>query len=90
MRLVRLAGGLLLGAVVLQPMTANAQNAAVPQPVLAAQQTSVQGQPENTGQDFVRPLNMFQLRYEYETAPGKPEATQSHDIACDRADRALR
>ena len=28
------------------------------------------GAAENTGQDFTRPENLFQLRYEYRTAPG--------------------
>ena len=63
LHLVRLFGSCLLGVVVLQPMTAGAQNATAPA-VVATQQTSAQGQAENTGQDFLRPLNMFQLRYE--------------------------
>jgi hypothetical protein len=92
LHLVRLVGSWLLDVVVLQPMTASAQNATAPA-VLAAQQTSALGQAENTGQDYLRPLNMFQLRYEYETAPGSGKEkgtirTVTSDIVALRADRS--
>jgi Putative MetA-pathway of phenol degradation len=74
-------------------MTARAQNAAAPA-VSTAQQTSAQGQAENTGQDFLRPLNMFQLRYEYETVPGSGSekgtiSTVTSDIVTLRADHRI-
>jgi hypothetical protein len=77
----------------LQPMTASAQNATAPA-VVAAQQTSAQSQAENTGQDFLRPLDMFQLRYEYETAPGSGSekgtiSTVTSDIVALRADHRI-
>ena len=92
-QVVRLIGGWLLGVVALHPMTAGAQNATTPV-VAAAQQTSAQGQAENTDQDFVRPLNMFQLRYEYETAPGSGSekgtiSTVTSDIVTLRADHRI-
>jgi len=43
---------------------------ATPPAISAAQPTSSQDRAENTGDDFVRPLNLFQVFYEYETAPG--------------------
>ena len=43
---------------------------AAPPAVPAAQQTSAEDQAENNGQDFIRPVNLLQLRYEYSTAPG--------------------
>jgi hypothetical protein len=93
LHLVRLVGSWLLGVLALQPMTAGAQNATAPA-VGAAQQTSAQGQAENTGQDFLRPLNMFQLRYEYETAPGSGSekgtiSTVTSDIVALRADHRI-
>jgi hypothetical protein len=91
--LVRLFGKCLLGVVALQPMTASAQNTTAPA-VTTAQQTSSQNQADNTGQDFVRPLNMFQLRYEYETAPGSGSekgtiSTVTSDIVTLRADHRI-
>jgi hypothetical protein len=68
LNLVRLVGSWFIDVQTLQPMIAGAQNAPAPA-VVAAQQISAQAQAENTGQDFDRPLNMFQLRYEYKTAP---------------------
>jgi hypothetical protein len=41
------------------------------QGALAAQQNAAANtQPENNGEDFTRPENLFQLRYQYLTAPG--------------------
>ena len=58
-----LAGGCLLGVVALNPAVA------------AAQQLNARDQAPNTGQDFFRPpSNMFQLLYEYKTAPGSGAA----------------
>ena len=83
---VRLIIGWLLGAMALHPITADAQNATAPAVVVA--------QAENTGQDFLRPLNMFQLRYEYETAPGSGSekgtiSTVTSDIVTLRADHRI-
>lgn len=59
----------LLAGVALSPTAAAAQSAGAPPP--AAPQSSLQGQAEeNIGEDFVRPLNLFQLMYGYRTAPG--------------------
>jgi hypothetical protein len=65
----RLVGCSLLAALALWPATTHAQDAR-PGPLAnsPAQQTS--SQVENTGDDFVRPLNLFQFLYEYKTAPG--------------------
>jgi hypothetical protein len=63
----RLAGCWLLPVLALQPATASAQDSK-PGPLSAAQQASSQA--ENTGDDFDRPLNLFQLLYEYKTVPG--------------------
>jgi hypothetical protein len=61
-----LAGGFLLGAAALNPGAA------------AAQQIDARDQAPNTGQDFFRPpANMFQLLYEYRTAPGSGAAPGS-------------
>ena len=55
----------------LQPATARAQDATTATPAVpVAQQASPQDQAENNGQDFIRPLNLLQLRYEFRTAPG--------------------
>jgi hypothetical protein len=91
LHLVRLVGSWLLGVLALLPMTAGAQNATAPA-VVATQQPSAQA--ENTGQDFLRPLNMFQLRYEYETAPGSGSekgtmSTVTSDIVTLRADHRI-
>ena len=54
----------MLGVVTLQP-------AAAQQPPSPAQQDGGGGTAaENNGQDFTRPLNLFQVRTEYRTAPG--------------------
>lgn len=61
-----LAGACLLGVVALHPG------------IGAAQQLDARGQAPNTGQDFFRPPpNMFQLLYEYRTAPGSGAAPGS-------------
>jgi hypothetical protein len=61
-----LAGGCLLGVAALDPTVA------------AAQQPDARDQPPNTGQDFFRPpSNMFQLLYDYKTAPGSGAAPGS-------------
>ena len=61
---------MLLGAAVMQPATA-APRDATPPAVPGAQPASSQDQAENTGDDFARPLSLFQLFYEYKTAPGR-------------------
>ncbi|MGO8920179.1 MAG: hypothetical protein ACLQJR_30135 [Stellaceae bacterium] len=91
----RLVGCWLLGVVALQPTTAGAQDATAPPPAVpAAQQTSSSDQAENNGQDFIRPLNLLQLRYEYRTAPGsgsEPGTTSqvTSDIVTLRADQRI-
>jgi hypothetical protein len=57
------AGAGLLGVATLQQ--AGAQEASIP-----SQQNNGTGTAENNGQDFTRPLNLFQIRGEYRTAPG--------------------
>jgi hypothetical protein len=53
------------------PATAAPQGATGIAPAIpAAPATSSQDQAENTGDDFIRPLKLLQLLYEYETAPG--------------------
>jgi hypothetical protein len=42
----------------------------------------------NNGEDFTRPLNLLQLRYEYSTAPGTPRQVTSHILTL-RADRQI-
>jgi hypothetical protein len=63
----RLFGCWLLAIVALQPATAAPQEEMT---IPAAQQTNSGDQAENTGDDFVRPSNLFQLFYEYKTKPG--------------------
>ncbi len=64
----RLVGGWFLVVTALQQATAAPQDAT---PVSAAiPAAGSQGQAENPGDEYIRPLNLFQLRYEYETAPG--------------------
>jgi len=54
-----------------QPSTAAPQGAAATTSgIPAAQPISSEDQAENTGDDFARPKNLFQLLYEYKTAPG--------------------
>ena len=60
--LAAVAGAGMLG--VTTPQQACAQQASTP-----SQQNS-DGSAENNGQDFTRPLNLFQVRGEYRTAPG--------------------
>jgi hypothetical protein len=50
------------------------------------QEKSAQGL--NNGDDFTRPLNLLQLRFEYSTAPGTPRQVTS-DILTLRADRQI-
>jgi hypothetical protein len=93
LNLVRLVGSWFIDVLTLQPMIAGAQNAPAPA-VVAAQQISAQAQAENTGQDFDRPLNMFQLRYEYKTAPGSGSekgtlSTVTNDIVTLRGDHRI-
>jgi len=62
--------------------------------ISAAQPTSSQDQAENAGNDFVRPLNLFQVFYEYETAPGSGSqpgtiSEVTTDTAKLRADRRI-
>ncbi len=59
--------------------------AAAPADTTAAQQA---GRPtadtENNGQDFTRPLSLFQLRYRYQTAPGSgSEKGTTRDVTTD-------
>jgi hypothetical protein len=60
------AGAGLLGVATLQQ--AGAQQASTP-----SQQSNGTGTAENNGQDFTRPLNLFQIRGEYRTAPGNSD-----------------
>jgi hypothetical protein len=64
----RRVGCWLLAVLALQPATAGAQDARPGPPANSTQQTSSQA--ENAANDFVRPLNLLQLFYEYKTAPG--------------------
>jgi Putative MetA-pathway of phenol degradation len=67
----RLLGGLIIALAALCPTIVTAQSVTSPQPAIAAaQQTGSQDQEVNTGTDFVRPLNLFQLMYQFQTAPG--------------------
>ncbi len=67
----QVAGCALLAAAALQTTAAASQDATAPPPAIAAaQQTSSEDQAENTGDDFDRPLSLFQLMYSYRTAPG--------------------
>jgi len=61
---------------VLQPTTAASQDASSAVPTIdAPQQPTPQDQAGNTGDDFDRPPpNLFQLMYEYKTAPGSGSA----------------
>jgi hypothetical protein len=62
-----LVGSWLFAVVALQPATAAPQEEVQ---VPAAQPTSSGNQADNTGDDFLRPRKLFQLFYEYNTAPG--------------------
>jgi hypothetical protein len=60
------AGGLLLGLISLNPQIA------------ASQQPNASDQAPNNGQDFFRPpQNLFQVLYDYKTAPGSGSAPGS-------------
>ncbi len=77
----RLAGCWVLPVLALQLATASAQDAKPGPPAnSAAQQTSSQA--ENTGDDFARPLNLFQLLYEYKTAPGSGSEPGTTGVPC--------
>ena len=55
----------------LQPAIAASQDAIAPPPAVpVAPPTPPEDDAENTGADFARPLNLFQLTYSYRTAPG--------------------
>jgi hypothetical protein len=59
------------GVAALQPSTAASQNvAASPSTITPTEPANPGDQAENTGDDFVRPVNLFQLMYSYRTAPG--------------------
>jgi hypothetical protein len=62
----RRVGCWLLALAALLPATAGAQDARPGPPANSA----TSSQAENPGDDFIRPLNLFQIFYEYETAPG--------------------
>jgi hypothetical protein len=64
----RLLARTFLAVLMLQSASAAPQGATAA--TSPAQPTSSQDQAENAGDDFVRPLNLFQLFYEYKTAPG--------------------
>jgi hypothetical protein len=51
-------------------------------------QQEASAQEQNNGDDFTRPLNLLQLRFEYSTAPGTPRQVTS-DILTLRADRQI-
>jgi hypothetical protein len=59
----------LLGMCVLS-VSAAAQSATTIPTLAPLQQTSPADQADNTGSDFARPLNLFQLMYQFRTAPG--------------------
>jgi hypothetical protein len=91
-RLCGLVGCWLPAVATLQPATAAPSVA--PPVISAAQPTSSQDQAENAGNDFVRPLNLFQVFYEYETAPGSGSqpgtiSEVTTDTAKLRADRRI-
>ena len=72
----RLGACRLLAGIALLPTTAAAQSTpAAPQQIPAAHQANPQDQSENTGDDFDRPVNLFQLMYAYKTAPGAGAAS---------------
>ena len=52
-------------------------------------QQKTSAQELNNGDDFTRPLNLLQLRFEYSTAPGTPRQVTS-DILTLRADRQIK
>ena len=58
-----------LGVAAMQSATAAPRDATLPA-VPGAPPTSSQDEAENTGEDFARPQSLFQLFYEYKTAPG--------------------
>lgn len=67
----RVVGCWFVSVIALQPTTAASQDATTqPAAIEAAQRTSLEDEAENTGGDFIRPLNLFQLMYFYKTAPG--------------------
>jgi hypothetical protein len=59
--------------------------AAAPPDVTVAQQDGIpSADAENNGQDFTRPLSLFQLRYQYQTAPGSgSEKGTMRDVTTD-------
>jgi hypothetical protein len=69
-------------AALLRPATAAQQEDVT---IPAAQQTSTADEAENTGDDFVRPRKLFQIFYEYETAPGttSPVTTNTMKLRAD-------
>jgi len=60
--------------VALQSTTAASQDMPTASSISASPQPLPQDQAGNAGDDFDRPLTLFQLRYEYETAPGNGSA----------------
>ena len=72
----------------LQPTIAASQDAIAPPPAVAeVQPTPPEDDAENTGADFARPLNLFQLTYSYRTAPGSgAEQGTIRDVTTDTVD----
>ena len=59
---------MLTAVATLQSATGAPQDAGMAPSVVSAAQPT--GQAENAGDDFIRPLNLFQVLYEHKTAPG--------------------
>jgi len=88
-----IAGIWLVLVLAFQPTAAASQTVAPSPPAIApAQQADSQDQAENsgTGDDFVRPLNLFQLIYSYKTAPGRGAAPGTiRDVTTETANLRL-
>jgi hypothetical protein len=67
---VLVASALLLGIFASNEVKAQQASAPSTERDGAASAGGESGGPENTGQDFTNPQNLFQLRYQYKTAPG--------------------
>jgi hypothetical protein len=63
-----------------------AQDATAPLSINAAPPSSVANQTEDSGADFVRPQNLFQLMYQFQTAPGSgAEKGTKNEVTTDKA-----
>jgi hypothetical protein len=70
--------------IALPPTHASAQTLIAPAETTPPQRSTAEDQSYNTGSDFARPLNLFQLMYQYRTAPGSgPQKGTIREVTTD-------